>query len=132
MHARVRDGCDEAGDRGEKQQYHARRNLGCHPPLICAVRSSRTEGGLSPRRHQPLMHFLRLSLTRRDNKFGMPGMHVKTLKDALLLLKKSDKGLIFQAPVPANFRGQKGLYSDIIENPMDLGTVLINVDEKYR
>lgn len=68
----------------------------------------------------------------RDNKFGMPGIHVKTMREALLSLKKSDKKMVFQYPVPPNFRGQRGLYSDIIKSPMDLGTVMTNIDEKYR
>lgn len=68
----------------------------------------------------------------RPNAAGLPGPHVRTLTDGLTLLRKSDKKNVFQFPVPSNFRGLKGFYSDVIKNPMDLGTVMKNIDTKYR
>eukprot|EP00752_Nemacystus_decipiens_P008857 g7903.t2 len=66
------------------------------------------------------------------SKNGLPGVHVRTLKDCLLMLKKTDKNNVFQFPVPPHFRGLKGLYADVIKNPMDLGTVSKQIDSKYR
>lgn len=68
----------------------------------------------------------------RPSKNGLPGTHVRTLKDCLLMLKKADKNNVFQFPVPPHFRGLKGLYADVIKNPMDLGTVAKQIDSKYR
>lgn len=48
------------------------------------------------------------------------------------MLKKTDKNNVFQFPVPPHFRGLKGLYADVIKNPMDLGTVSKQIDSKYR
>lgn len=48
------------------------------------------------------------------------------------MLKKSDKNNVFQFEVPPNFRGAKGVYSDVIQNPMDLGTAFRQIDSKYR
>ena len=59
-------------------------------------------------------------------------MHVRTLKDCLAMLRKSDKNNVFQFPVPPTFRGLKGYYSDVIKSPMDLGTVSMQIDSKYR
>ncbi|CAN0407755.1 unnamed protein product, partial [Hapterophycus canaliculatus] len=56
--------------------------------------------------------------------------HVRTLKDGLIMLRKSDKNNVFQFPVPPNFRGLRGVYSDVIKSPMDLGTVLKQIDSK--
>lgn len=84
---------------------------------------------------RPLTTTLTLALLYHENrpsKNGLPGVHVKTLKDCLLTLKKTDKNQVFQFPVPANFRGLKGLYADVIKNPMDLGTVSKQIDSKYR
>lgn len=81
----------------------------------------------------PCAGYSSFSTTRnRNNKFGMPGQHVKVMKEALLTLKKIDKKMVFQFPVPPNFRGHRGVYSDVIQNPLDLGTVMRNIDEKYR
>ncbi|CAB1115335.1 unnamed protein product [Ectocarpus sp. CCAP 1310/34] len=66
------------------------------------------------------------------SKNGLPGPHVRTLKDCLMMLKKSDKNNVFQYPVPPNFRGLRGMYADVIKNPMDLGTVMKRIDSKYR
>ncbi|CAN0232615.1 unnamed protein product [Ectocarpus fasciculatus] len=66
------------------------------------------------------------------SKNGLPGPHVRTLKDCLMMLKKSDKNNVFQFPVPPNFRGLRGMYADVIKNPMDLGTVMKRIDSKYR
>ncbi|CAM9694233.1 unnamed protein product [Laminaria digitata] len=66
------------------------------------------------------------------SKNGLPGMHVRTLKDCLAMLRKSDKNNVFQFPVPPTFRGLKGYYSDVIKSPMDLGTVSMQIDSKYR
>lgn len=68
----------------------------------------------------------------RPSKNGLPGAHVRTLKDGLIMLRKSDKNNVFQFPVPPNFRGLRGVYSDVIKSPMDLGTVLKQIDTKYR
>ena len=57
---------------------------------------------------------------------------MRTLKDCLLMLRKTDKNNVFQFPVPSNFRGLKGFYADVIKNPMDLGTVSKQIDSKYR
>ena len=48
------------------------------------------------------------------------------------MLKKADKLKFFHAPVLQNFMGHKGLYADVIKKPMDFGTVLIQIDTKYR
>lgn len=48
------------------------------------------------------------------------------------MLRKSDKNNVFQFPVPPTFRGLKGYYSDVIKSPMDLGTVSMQIDSKYR
>ncbi|CAM9482072.1 unnamed protein product [Ectocarpus sp. 12 AP-2014] len=66
------------------------------------------------------------------SKNGLPGPHVRTLKDCLMMLKKSDKNNVFQYPVPPNFRGLRGMYADVIKSPMDLGTVMKRIDSKYR
>lgn len=68
----------------------------------------------------------------RPSKNGLPGAHVRTLKDCLMMLRKSDKNHVFQYEVPPNFRGLRGVYADVIKNPMDLGTVLKQIDTKYR
>lgn len=77
-----------------------------------------------------LCTFLYLHL--RPTKNGLPGVHLRTLKEGMALLRKSDKKNVFQFPVPSNFRGFKGFYADVIKNPMDLGTVSQNIDAKYR
>ncbi|CAM9665388.1 unnamed protein product [Pylaiella littoralis] len=63
---------------------------------------------------------------------GLPGMHVRILKDCLQMLKKSDKNNVFQFEVPPNFRGAKGVYADVIKTPMDLGTAFRQIESKYR
>lgn len=68
----------------------------------------------------------------RPTKNGLPGMHMRTLKEGLAMLRKTDKKNAFQFPVPPKFRGLKGFYADVIKNPMDLGTVSQNIDTKYR
>lgn len=68
----------------------------------------------------------------RPNAAGLPGAHVRSLKDVLAILKKGDKKGVFLQPVPSDFRGLKGFYRDVIRNPMDLGTVSKNIDTKYR
>lgn len=68
----------------------------------------------------------------RPNAVGLPGGHVRALKDVLVILKKGDKKGVFLQPVPSDFRGLKGFYSDVIRSPMDLGTVSKNIDAKYR
>ena len=54
------------------------------------------------------------------------------MKDCLAMLRKSDKNNVFQFPVPPTFRGLKGYYADVIKSPMDLGTVAMQIDTKYR
>ena len=68
----------------------------------------------------------------RPSKNGLPGPVVKILKECVQTLKKSDKGQVFHHPVPPNFRGPKGIYADVIKKPMDLGTVMTQIDTKYR